>query len=550
MKLDFLLQFYWPSRKRHPGKDAARRGNRRLSGEAQEELNESRDRKLPVWIVVLGIVWLLAFSVEALGDKSRMADQRNVIFDRLGTGQGLSQAAVSAITQDKQGFIWVGTQEGLNRYDGYEFQTFYHMDDDPNSLSHDSIWDLMVDSDGSLWIGTDSGLNRYDADSGRFEFYSLDTGLEVGGRHVAVHTMFQDSSQRMWIGTSTGLVQLTGDGEFISYTHQPGNPETIGRGSVRAIFEDSQGRLWIGTELGGLNLFDPSSGSFIRYESVAADPDTISDNYIRNIIEDRSGNLWLATFNGGVSIFNPATGEAERLRHTASLRVRALLMDQQGSIWVGTDGGLNLWNPATRDFERYTVDPTDIHSISDNTVFEIFQDQGGVIWVGTFNGISKWNARTETFPHFKQSARSGQNLTSNSITSFAETREGDVWIGSFEGLNRWNATLGTFVDTSGLNVLLSDDLVMSLAIHDDLLWVGTMAGGINLVEGNEVIGVIRHDPADPSSISSDAVSKIFVDSKNQVWLTTYGGGVNLYLGDGKFRRFPDPANPLGRFRDL
>ena len=198
----------------------------------------------------------------------------------------------------------------------------------------------------------------------------------------------------------------------------------------------------------------------------------------------------------------------------------------------------------------FSQDPTDVHSISDNNVIELYQDEGGVIWVGTFNGLSKWNARTEIFPHIRQSVVGRVNLTSNSITSFAETANNDVWIGTFEGLNRWNSQLGEFDDLSSISVDLNDDLVMSLLEKDDVLWVGTMAGGVNLIKDNAVVGQFEFNEKDPESISSNAVSRLYVDSQHRMWLTTYGGGVNRYLGDGKFKRYPVKDNPKGAFRDL
>ena len=502
-------------------------------------------------LLLAGVV-LASLVQVAVADPARLADYRNLIFDRLGTESGLSQVAVSSITQDQDGFIWIGTQEGLNRYDGYRFETYYHRDDDPQSLSHDSVWDLLADSQGNLWVGTDAGLNRYNETSNKFERYPLDGvfAADPRARHSSIHTLFEDSKGRIWIGTGAGLVVLQPSQQPVHYYHNPALPGSLSKGSVRAVFEDSRGRIWIGTELGGLNLLDESTQSFERYVTDPDDPNSISDNYIRFIIEAAPGKLWLATFNGGVSILDTESGSVERLSNTASARVRTLLKDQNGDIWVGTDSGLQLWNAASRDFTRYIVDPTDPHSISDNTVFELFQDRGGVVWVGTFNGVSKWNARTETFPHFKQSGGRDIGLSSNAITSFAESQQGDIWIGTFEGLNKWDKQLGRFLNLANVGLGKRSRMIMSMAVHDEVLWIGTMAGGITLLKDNRVIGNFSHDPNDVTSISSNAVSRIYVDSHNRLWLTTYGGGVNRYLGDGRFRRYPPAADADGSMRTL
>ena len=487
------------------------------------------------------LTWLgLCWNPVGAAEHTRLADHRNLIFDRLGTQEGLSQAAVSAIAQDQDGFIWVGSQEGLNRFDGYHFETYYHRPADPASLSHDSIWDLLSDTQGNLWVGTDAGLNRYNATNNEFESVALDppSGAASGEDRGAIHVLFEDSSGRIWIGTSAGLVSMNAERQMVHYHHDPLDPESLSAGSVRAVFEDSVGKIWVGTELGGLNRFDEVKQNFAHYRSDPDDPVSISDNYIRAIIEVEPGQLWLATFNGGVSILDTQTGTAERLPISEFKRARSLLKDQDGDVWVGTDSGLHLWNKKIRRFGRYVTDPTDMHSISDNTVFELFQDHGGVIWVGTFNGISKWNARTETFPHFLKSASRDIDLSSNAITSFAESTQGDIWIGTFEGLSKWDKQTQQFMNFSHLPLGPHNQLVMSLKFYEDVLWVGTMSGGVTLIKDDVVVGSYAHDPEDLSSISADAISQIYVDSHEQLWLTTYGGGVNRYLGAGKFRRYP------------
>lgn len=548
MVLDYLLQFYWPEGQRRSRKKSTRRGIRRAFFCAPRW---QRDVVINI-VVLLGACLVLAYSANALGLEAKLSDQRNLIFDRLGSSDGLSQVAVSTIVQDHQGFIWVGTQEGLYRYDGYSFEVFYHIEDDPGSLSHDTIWDIHPDSSGSLWVGTDAGLNRFDPATGQFETFMLNSESARGGRHNIIHAVFEDRSGTLWIGTGVGLARLNPDETIAHFHHDVRDPGSIGRGSVRAIYEDSLGNFWVGTELGGLSLMDRESGKFTRY---TRQDSGLSDNYVRSIVE-HNDQIWISTFNGGISILDRETGEIETIHALtdsiaglASNRVRALLEDQRGDLWVGTDGGLHLWHPELGSFTRYTHDPTDIHSISDNTVFDLFQDAGGVIWVGTFNGISKWNANIETFPHYKRGAREGYGLSSNAITSFAEIA-GDVWVGTFNGLNRWDKETRTFDLVLTRENGLADNMIMSLHADGDELWVGTMSGGVTIVKGDEVIANFEHDPADNETISSNAVPAILKDSKDRIWLTTYGGGVNRYLGNGKFARYPEAGNPRSKFSDL
>ena len=499
---------------------------------------------------------MLLFSVSSFASSnSTLARQRNVIFDRLGTEEGLSQVSVLAITQDSQGFMWIGTQEGLNRYDGYGFENYYHIEKNDRSLSHDFIWSLLSDSQGRLWVGTDEGLNLYDEALKEFSLFDLKEG--VAGNQSSIYSLLEDKAGGIWIGTSLGLFRLSKDGKLTSFVHDITDGNSLSKGRVRALLQSRDGSLWVGTEGGGLNKLDSVGRKIVRFSHNPEDSNSLLDNHIRNIAEDDDGLLWIATFNKGISIFNPETEMWTRITSNlsegnslGSNRVRTILKDKSGNIWVGTDGGLNLWRPETNDFLRYVVDLTNVRSISDNTVLSIFQDKGGVIWIGTFNGISKWNANIETFPHFKQRSSNLMGLTSNSISSFVEGSDGDVWIGTFAGLNRWNAAEGRLETFSAEAMGLTDKRVMALMMNKDEIWAGTMAGGVNVIKNGKVLYAFKSDPNDANSISANAVSGIYTDRSGKIWITTYGGGVNRYLGEGKFKRYPDVTNPYGAFGDL
>lgn len=481
----------------------------------------------------------------------RLVDQRNLMFDKLGTEDGLSQGGVTSVTQDQHGFIWIGTQEGLNRYDGYRFETFYHVEGAPGSLSHNSIWALLADDQGRLWIGTDAGLNRFNRSTRTFETIPLGN---PGSAEPTIYALYEDIDGNVWVGSSLGLTRIGRGGDKEQYRYESDNPAGLGAGSVRALHGNGQA-LWIGTERGGLNRLDLETNRFEHYVHEPGNPRSLSDNYVRDIIVDANQQLWVATFNGGVSVFDPITGHFRRLMASAadpaslaSNRVRALLRDHNDDIWVGTDSGLHLWHPVTGSFSRYVVDRTNPRSLSDNTVFSISQDRSGVVWVGTFNGISKWNARVPGFPHYR--LPTGTSTTSSSSTSsFAEAGNGDLWIGTFAGLYRWREVTQTIDPVSPGGLGLSDIRVMSLLFDGDVLWAGTMAGGINLLAGGDVTATYRAGTGQ-GDLSSNAISSIYKDSQSRIWLTTYGGGVNRYLGEGKFRRYPEGDDPSQAFSDL
>jgi len=539
---DYLLQFYWP---------LVRLKNRQRDILRKKTANRAKflmRKKVSFALCFLIAGCCLVFAHE-IGAQVHLADRINIAFDRLGTEDGLSQAGVTAIAQDQHGFIWIGTQEGLNRYDGYDFETFYHRNDDPRSISHNSIRDVLSDSRGFVWIATDLGVNRFDELTETFETILIEEDpSEDRVSRNRVNVLFEDSSGNLWFGTDFGLVRHSLDGELKYFTNDPAISDSLGGGRIRAIYEDSRQDLWIGTELGGLNLLKTEDGTFERYQHDSTNPLTISGNYVRAIVEDGYGHIWVATFNDGVSILDPTTGQFSRIDHVSNVpisRTRTLLRDHNNRVWIGTDSGLYVYMNGV--FTAYTNDVTDPKSLGDNNILELFQDLGGIIWVGAFNGISKWNANIRTFPHIKSDPRVKGGLASNAITSFTEGFDSDVWIGTFEGLSKWDSKKAEFTQFSTREIGLSDERVMSLAQQGEILWVGTMTGGINLLREQTVISTLSHDNEIPSSVSSNAISRIYEDHSGNIWICTYGGGVNKYLGDGRFERFPNILNSDGQF---
>ncbi len=554
MRLDYLFQGYCPT-DRPACKQGEERWGTRHSFARFKTYSKYGSLKHQIFTFVIYGLLLMNSASSSASTNSKLVEHRNVFFDRIGTADGLSTGQVAAITQDRYGFIWIGTQEGLNRFDGYDFQTYYHMEGDDASLSHSQIRSLLADSQGRLWVGTDAGLNLFDESNRTFSLVDLKEGEE--GNKIKVFALLEDSKGDVWIGTSLGLCRLSRDGHLSNYRHDVTNRNSLGKGNVRTILESSDGTIWVGIENGGLDKLDPVSGRAIHFTHDPEDEQSLSSDNVRKILEDDEGRLWIATFNAGISIYNPMAESWERIvsirddvTSLGSKAVFTLFKDQSGEIWAGTANGLSLWLPGSNKFIRYVADLTDARSISHNSVFSLFQDHGGVIWAGTINGINKWNANIDTFPHFKQQGTNPTGLSSISITSFAEATDGNVWIGTFQGLLFWDAGLSKLETVSTEKLGLSDYRIMSLMQNDGELWMGTMGGGVSLLKANRVIRTFVSDPGDASSISSNAVSSLFQDSKQQIWLTTYGGGVNRYLGDGKFKQFPDDSNPYGAFDEL
>lgn len=522
------------------------------------------------WLHLFGLLMLLGCccssalyaqaGVKQPGTDSGLAT-RNILFSAITQQQGLSQGAINAIAQDPHGFIWLGTQEGLNRYDGYETVVYDNRHDDPGSLSHDWVWSVYVDNAGDLWVGTDGGgLNRYDRESDSFTSFRHAPEDPHSLSSDRVRVVYQDSKGYYWIGTDGGgLNRLdTATGRFVDYRHDADVPDSLPSDKVLAIFEDSKGKLWVGTE-GGLARMDHAREKFVVYRHDPSVPSSLSNDQVRSIYEDRGGRLWVGTYQGGLSRFDPNSNRFRHFRHNPedphSLshdRVRSIYEDRAGTLWIATDNGLNEWRAASEAFVRYQHDPLQPGSLSDNRVTVVFQDSGDVLWVGTFNGVNKWNYVSDVFRHLHVQPGDRSTLSGKVITAVEESPDGVLWLGTYGGgLNRVDPQTGETVHfrhvaTDPLS--LSDDRVMALFVAPDGgVWVGTRNGGLNRLDPTSgKFSRYQHDPNDPTSLSSDSISSFSADENGVLWVGTYGSGLNRFdpaTGKSRVYRY-DPGNSM------
>ncbi len=482
------------------------------------------------------------------------ARSRDLRFRHISIEQGLSQATVSCFLQDRVGFLWIGTQDGLNRFDGYSFVVYNNDPADSSTLSNNWIQALLEDASGDIWVGTrGGGLSRWLRSSGRFVSYRHDPADPESLADDQVRALYQDTDGILWVGTEqSGLDRFDPQrGTFEHYRHHPRNPASLPDDQVRALYQDRDGRLWIGT-FGGLACLErPAAGGgdgrFTRYRHDPRSPGSLSDDNVRSILEDRAGNLWVGTFDGLNRLRAGATGHRpppeaaafERFRHAphdpgslSDNRTRALFEDRDGRLWIGTDGGLNLYDPVAGTFEHYRHRPANAASLSNDRVFAVYQDRGGVLWVGTQGGgINNWDPRTWSFS--SATVRLSE-LSGGDVLAFAEDGDGRLWIGtSGHGLNRVDRETGDvrhYRHAPDDPASLGDDRVTALLFDRvGTLWAGTLAGGLNRFDpATETFERFVHDPADPASLGADIVAAILEDRAGRLWLGTIGGGLNRF----------------------
>jgi len=482
-----------------------------------------------------------------------------VRFDRITVEDGLSQNAVLTILQDQKGFMWFGTEDGLNKFDGYQFSIYKNDPEDPTTIIDNLVSKLYEDKNGNLWIGTRSGLDRYDRVSGEFTHYQDDPDVPNSLSGTWVVTLHEDRDGFLWLGTDDGgLNQLDPQtGTFTHYLHDPNDPGSLSSDSVRVILEDQKGNLWVGTR-DGLNRFDRATGTFTRYHHDPNDSQSLSDNNITALLEDQQGRIWVGTDAGGLNRLDPSNAsfihynndpaDSDSLSHD---RIRALYEDEFGRLWVGTQNGLDYFHSAKDRFLHFRHDPSDPYSLSSNSIWSIYQDRTGVLWFGTYGGgISKYSKAANRFNLYQHQSNNPNSLTDNMVWTILEDQNGIVWIGTFNGgLNKLDRSTGTYSvfqhDPNDPGSISSDDIRTILEDRKGHLWIGTSGGLDRFDPSTETFIHYRHDPNDPDSLSENRVIVLLEDVSGNLWVGTRTQGLNKMDSDtGTFTHFQhDPDDP-------
>jgi ligand-binding sensor domain-containing protein/signal transduction histidine kinase len=487
--------------------------------------------------------------------------QSSVIrFETLSVEDGLSQSTVRAIIQDGQGFMWFGTGDGLNKYDGYTFTHYKHDPENPASISDSLITSIYLDSQGQMWVGTASGLDRYAREDETFEHFLAGPGPANSTGGTPVSAIVEDRSGNLWFGASdSGLRQLNRvNGEFLSYRQDPGRPDTLVSDQVTALASDQSGGVWIGT-VEGLDYFDPASGKFTHYRQDAGDPRSLSSNQVSALLQDRSGILWVGTEDGGLNRFNPSTQVFTRYqpssvdpRSISSRDIRTIYEDKDGRLWIGGRNGINLFDRDTGTFTRYQRSPGDPNGLANDYVLSIHADRSGVLWFGTFGGgLSKYVQANERFTIFQPQPNVANSLSSDIVYAVLEDRLGVVWVGTMDGgLYRIDPETGAFTsltnDPSDTNSLANNDVRALLEDRNGMIWIGTYGGGLNRYDPRSGrFTRYLHNPDKPDSLSDSRITALREDRAGNLWVGTRGGGLNkLDPQTGQFTQYlPDPSDP-------
>jgi ligand-binding sensor domain-containing protein/signal transduction histidine kinase len=530
-----------------------------------------------------------------------------VRFDRYSLEQGLSQSSALCILQDSRGFLWIGTEDGLNRFDGYSFRIYRHDPEEPYGLSNSHISSLYEDPSGALWVGTyGGGLNRLDRETGQFTHYrhnaqdanslsedqvmavtgDRDGVLWVGTRGGGLNrldpaqerwqhyradfdtpyslsddritSILEDSSGVLWVGTANGLNQLDRETDrWQRYQWDPDNPRSLYGNTIQSICEDRSGDLWIGTAGGGLNNFDHGTGTFVHYGHVPADPHSLSSDSVTAVLEDPFGVLWVGT-EGGLDRFDR---EKEQFIHYRSVpgdphslsdnQVNSLGLDLSGGLWVGTrGGGLNRYDRQREQFALYRADPNDANSLSNNTVWGIYEEDSGVLWIGTDGGgLNRLDRQAGRWHHYRNDPADPYSLGHDVVVAVYRDRSGVLWLGTWGGgLARFDQETEQFThyryDPNDPRSLSSNIVWFILEDQLGALWIGTAYGLNRFDRDTQQFTRYHHDPEDLFSLSDNNVGSVLEDRKGVLWFGTHRGLNRFDRDTGRFARYQhDPEDP-------
>jgi signal transduction histidine kinase/ligand-binding sensor domain-containing protein/CheY-like chemotaxis protein/HPt (histidine-containing phosphotransfer) domain-containing protein len=470
-------------------------------------------------------------------------------FEHLTTREGLSQSTVNSILQDSQGYLWLATENGLDRYDGNSIREYRRERGNEQALASDYVWSIAEDARGDLWLATNGGgVARWDRHTEHFQQFRHDARNPHSLASDAVRTLLIDAKGRIWAGTlDQGLDVLDPKtGDVRHFRHHDADPRSLAADGVLTLYSDHEGRIWVGTD-GGLSRYETSTDDFVNY-GTAASGTTLSDLRIRAIREDRTGALWIGTYRGGLDRLETATGRLTVFRHDAkdahslsSDRVLAVLEDDEQRLWVATADGLNLFDPGSSAFVRYGRDADNPQSLRDSDIMSLYQDRGGVLWVGTrLGGASHWNPRSWLLGHYRSDL-----FRDTQVLAFADDGADKVWVGTIgAGLVEIDTRARTetrFGTGTGTGVQLTDDRVMSL-LYDrkGVLWIGTMTGGLDRLDlATRKIQVFRSSPEDLSTLPANGVMSLYEDRRGVLWVGTFGGGLaSIDQTSGKVTRYP------------
>ena len=520
------------------------------------------------------------------------APARTLRFEHLSVEDGLAQESVLAIVQDNDGFMWLGSQTGLSRFDGYKVIIYRNVVGDARTLSNNWVRVLHLDRQGRLWVGTDGGLDRYEPSTQSFTHFAPRESARRGNGNRHIRAIIDDGKNGLWLATGDGLQHFDmATGAFAAWHHQERAPDSLADDQVNALALDEHGRLWVGTTA-GLDSTVPGSGVFAHARG------GVSGAAVNALLADRHGTLWVGGLAGLAS--RPIDGSAAAQLHGAAEgiapgEITTLFREAGGQLWVGShEDGAYRWDAPSQHFENFRHHITDPHSLADNRVSALYRDRVGTFWVGTwYAGVSRVDLGSGGFSRLVHQVDSVLALADNRVRAIADAGDGQLWLGTNNGLNRYDPAGGATEvyrhDPANPNSLVDMSATALARDQQGLLWIGgrhgitsfdprtrrfrrvplapgdaeanvvrailadragilwiTTQGGLHRLDPRTLaVTTYRHDPAKSTSLADNTARPLLEDRQGRLWVGTFDGLDMLDRASGRFRHFRNDPNDPG-----
>ena len=507
-------------------------------------LKKTNSIKLNQSALIAAFLFLLTALLSAREYSKQREISPELTFQHFYTTDGLPSNGITALHQDRKGFIWIGSSGGITRYDGYNFTTFANVPGDTNSISKSLVWSIFEDHENILWIGTqEGGLNCFDPALEKFTRYTHNPEDPGSLGKGAVMSIYEDRDHTIWVGTrGGGLNRLDRNtGKFTRFVHNQAVSGSISSNVANSIFQDKAGNLWIASMDGGLNIFDYSTETFTSYSVQNADDKNSKNIPMSYVLESRSGALWSSTMGNGLFRmemrktdgkidldFIHQTGESGSANLFGDLRIFRMTEDLNGDIWLATWGnGLLRFSPTSSSFTQYTASEAP-QSLSNDFCFDLLQDRSGVLWAGTDNGLNKTDLEKKPFFTYQYDPDDPQSLLREHVYRIYEDNQGAMWIG-----NGQLSKLASDYQPGDRPIFkhfkdgITGNVEAILETADGNLWIGMHEAGLLYMDshtGNII--QYNHNPDDASSLSHHTVLSLYADKTGTLWIGTHGGGLN------------------------
>lgn len=448
----------------------------------------------------------------------------NINFKNITSEDGLSQGTVETIIQDDQGYIWLGTNDGLCRYNGYEFKIYKHDEELENSITNNYIVDIKQDNSGNIWVGTANGLSKIDTKTDLITNYNMNDE-EKSLSHYNIGDILITKSGDVLVGTSDGLnIYNEKKDEFYRIFNKDSD---LSSQFIRSLAEDENQNIWVATN-NGIDKIDIKNNKNIISFKTGHGKFDISENDIYVVRYDPKGYIWAGALKEGLNRIDINTNEVKQYknddRDEKSLPgnyVKDILRDSSGNLWVGTDNGLAKYNEQTENFATYKNKIYDKTSLVNDEVFSIQEDESGLIWVGTYAGISMFDPNTN-IEHYKKDPFDENSISDNSIHGIYEDKDGLLWVGTnskgVNVINRKNYNVKHLNKTSK-DYPISDDNINDIVGIDNKIFIATK-NGLNEVDKDlKTINIYNTE----DGICNNNITALFADSKKNVWIGTANG---------------------------